>query len=183
MTDGDSVRLRQRDLRHPGRLPPTHMLGPPQDGPFRAHYCLRLQLVHRENDAETNLGRNILANRRKSDGGVVGVTSQRSTTGQKSGSPEEIIAAHLPLRKKKNCWVFPKVVLNPALLFGMPSKSRKKSAASGMRSWAHQLTAKCWLGPSRLDCATFGCPFADAGVEQSSSGLWRTMCRRGTLQS
>ena len=38
---------------------------PPQDGPFRAHYCLRLQLVHRENDAETNLGRNILANRRK----------------------------------------------------------------------------------------------------------------------
>ena len=43
-------------------------------GPFRAHYCHRF----RENDAETNLGRNILA---------------------KSGSPEEIIAAHLPLRK------------------------------------------------------------------------------------
>ena len=122
-----------------------------------------------------SLGRNILANRQKSNGGVC----QR----QKSGSPEEIIAVHFALRKKKNCWAFPKGILNPALLFGMQSKNRKKSAASAMRFWAVQLIAKCWLGPSRLGCATFSCPFADAGVEQSSSGLWRTMCRRGTLQS
>ena len=113
----------------------------------------------------------------------MGVTCQRPTTLQKSGSPEEIIAAHFPLRKKKNCWVFSKDILNPARLFGLPSKTRKKSAASANRSWTDQLTAKCWLGPSRLGCATFGCPFADAGVEQSSSGLWWTMCRRGTLQS
>ena len=83
------VRLRQRDLRLPGWLPPTHMLGPSQDGPFRAHYCLPFTARPSRKRCRDKSWQNILANRRKSDGGVMGVTSQRSTTGQKSGSAEE----------------------------------------------------------------------------------------------
>ena len=75
-------------------------------------------------------------------------------------------------RKKKNCWAFPKGILNPALLFGMPSKSRKKSAASAMRFWADQLIAKCWLGPSKAGLRYLQLPVRGC---KSGAELLRTM--------